>query len=156
MDEQREPNYHKTFAELQDRLATARAAGYDVIQSTSETLLLDLDTPAAVAAYNRAIVVALEVLIVQGVEWWNSKSGHVHVHVRVKPGKRTESFRDRLMWQAILGSDGVREQLSYRDWASGTPWLCEEPSYLFRPGNAAVCELDAATSWQLPEGAYRG
>ncbi len=104
------PDYSSLSPEaLQGAVADAKASGFDVIVSTPSTLLLDLDSPEALAQYNRVLPVVKEHFGPLTEEVWRSKSGNTHVRL-------TLTFSLDAPWRAALsaalGSDGKREALN--------------------------------------------
>lgn len=100
--------------------------GFEVIQSGPRVLLLDLDSPFARAQYERVRPVLLQYVDVTGSSHWSSKSGNDHKVIRLAEDM---PIRDRIIWQAALGSDGVKEALSLVAINAGV----EEPCLLFKP-----------------------
>lgn len=111
---------------LADALREARAAGFDVVEANEDTLLLDLDTPAALAQFKRVLPIVQEHFGAGVPERWKSKSGNTHVRI---PLADPLVHTARYLLQAALGSDGVREALHLVQRVNG----CAEPCVLFRP-----------------------
>lgn len=99
---------------------------FEVIQSDVMTLLLDLDTPEALAQYMRVLPKVMEHYNVVSTTSWLSKSGNTHIQIRL--GEALD-LSERIALQAALGSDGVKEVLSLRRMQNG----CVEPCLLFKP-----------------------
>jgi hypothetical protein len=108
------------------------AEKFDVVQSDATSLLLDLDTPEALAQYQRVLPKLLDNYDVVSTQSWLSKSGNTHVRIELG---REMTLPERLALQAALGSDGVRELLSLRRFHNGIA----EPSRLFRPKVVEPC-----------------
>lgn len=107
---------------------------FDVVQSTENTLLLDLDTKAARDQFNRVFPKVREHYSVSCLRTWRSKSGNTHREVVLRVDL---PFTYRVALQAALGSDGVKEALSLQRYRNG----CVEPSMLFRPKDAVITEV---------------
>lgn len=95
------------------------------------TLLLDLDGPGALEQFEKAYDVVARNFNIAEVDRWLSKSGNLHV-VLHSTTPLTPAIR--LLLQAALGSDGVREALGLLRYQHGVA----EPSMLFRPRKRAV------------------
>jgi hypothetical protein len=109
------------------------AQKFDIVQGSPTTLLLDLDTPEALAQFERVLPKIHDNFGVTGVQTWRSKSGNTHKVVALACALTADI---RVALQASLGSDGVKEALSVQRFLNG----CEEPSVLFRPKDATVRE----------------
>lgn len=117
-----------------ERLASdllAASEKFDVVQSDCNTLLVDLDTRAAVAQWERVLPRVRECFGIEKIARWRSKSGNEHAAITLS---HPQPIAVRLALQAALGSDGVREVLGLKRMENG----CEEPSVLFRPRDARV------------------
>lgn len=114
-----------TATRLAEDIALAKQT-YDVIQSDSFTLLLDLDTPEAKAQYARVFPKFVEHYEPLSSNTWLSKSGNTHVSITLRDPL---PLRERIALQAALGSDGVKEVLSLVRARNG----CSEPCLLFKP-----------------------
>lgn len=112
--------------------------GLDVLFSDSRTLQLDLDSDDALERfqqqydmlYNNGVIIdhaTCEVL--------QSKSGNYHVIVHLT---RSHMVLERIMLQALLGSDIKREMLAYIGWEKGQ----QNPVLLFRPRGAPPAPVD--------------
>lgn len=117
--------------------AAINAASYqfDVIQSTEMVLLVDLDTPEALAQFRRVLPKVIANYGIANIQTWKSKSGNTHKLIRLTSPLPVET---RIALQAALGSDGVREVLSLKRRQNG----CDEPCLLFRPTAANVLQED--------------
>lgn len=101
--------------------------GYIVYQGNEFQLLLDLDTGDAIAQYQDRLPLARRLFNVTVREEWLSKSGGLHVLLECPEALSPEA---RLLIQACLGSDPVREMLGLmRIMRQGI----QNPSLLFRP-----------------------
>ena len=114
-----------TPIELEAAIAEAKTAGFEVVQSAPNLLLLDLDTAAAYRQYER-VMPLLQRYYEAVPEETESKSGNIHVVVRL--GEDMPVMK-RIAWQAALGSDGIKEALATLRVQEG----CGEPCLLFRP-----------------------
>lgn len=110
------------------------AQKFEVIQSDGSTLLLDLDTPEALAQFERVLPKVKDVFGITKAAKWSSKSGNTHALVALS---EPLPVLMRLALQAALGSDGVREVLALKRWENG----CHEPSVLFRPRENQPTEI---------------
>lgn len=116
-----------------EAMAQAIADGFEVIRGTPSTLLLDLDTDAAWAQFERVLPTVEKTVGTLGLRQWPSKSGNRHVQLKLV-GDLPALLRIAL--QAALGSDGVREALALKRLENGIA----EPSSLFRPTRATAIE----------------
>jgi len=99
----------------------------DILVATPTTLLLDLDTDEQYRAFLRNLdVLRRETSLVVSYEELKSRSGNRHVVVSLA---EPLDITTRLLLQAVLGSDPVRELLSYLRARDNDPM----PSLLFRP-----------------------
>jgi hypothetical protein len=112
------------------------AKKFDVQQSDSTTLLVDLDTPSARAQFERVFPKLRDEFGLGKVRRWKSKSGNDHVAITLTCAEPLET---RIALQAALGSDGVRELLAVKRAKNG----CVEPCLLFRPHTSRIDVLDA-------------
>ncbi|HET9285660.1 MAG TPA: hypothetical protein VFR24_27220 [Candidatus Angelobacter sp.] len=112
-------------------LIEERKSKFDIIRSDPITLLLDLDTEAALAQYERVLPIVKAEFSINYIEKWKSKSGNTHIAITLSD---PFPFEERLALQAALGSDGVREALSLKCLLN----KCTEPSILFRPFGAEI------------------
>lgn len=117
-----------------DETARAKAERYgcDILYSTPRTLLLDIDSEDALERYYTALHMLADngVYIVESDNIFISRSGKRHIVVTLKD--RDYSLIERIMLQALLGSDINRELLTYIGSLHGQ----ENPCLLFRPRNA--------------------
>jgi len=118
--------------------ADAKAEGFEVIVGDDHTLLFDFDLPDKKLGLKMAdaphqFYKGLDLLsaifggTVEEVDRWNSKSGGLHLVMKMKVPL---PFHDRLLIQACLGSDPVRELLSW----IGKQITGDSVSMLFKPG----------------------
>lgn len=116
----------------QEVIAAAKADGMEVVHSDSKTLLLDIDNgkkglqwlDAQLKVFNHeAPTYKLQVS-----EKYTSSGGGLHVIVE---SKRPISIVDRLLLQAVLGSDLRRELISYLKYLGGVEDA--DVSVLFKP-----------------------
>lgn len=126
----------------EDCLAAADAKGLVVVYPNDNELLVDLDTEAQGAIFDRAIWVLRSMFPAENtwrtrVQWRRrpSPSGephHLHVTVTLP---RAISQRERILLQACLGSDPMREILSLQRLEAGNP----HPTLFFeRPATGEV------------------
>lgn len=109
----------------------AEDAGFVVCRGAPDVLLLDLDSPEAVAQFERVFEAFARNFDFLGAERWKSKSGNTHIRIRLS---KPWDIQTRLVLQAALGSDGVKEMLTMlRVWNG-----IEEPSMLFQPPGAVI------------------
>jgi hypothetical protein len=110
----------------------AEAEGLEVIHGDSQTLLIDLDDAESIRYYNEQLPSIKKELEARGnkltkKQSYTSKSG-VGRHVILKL-KHPLPLEQRLIIQACLGSDRVKEFLSLMRFVDGDP----EPCLLFKP-----------------------
>ncbi len=91
-------------------LQEARESGHEVVYGDPWLLLLDLDSKVALADAKAQLKRFSPHLAVQWIEMTRSKSGNWHLYVRLS---YFMDRKDRLFWQATLGSDRIRAGL---DW----------------------------------------
>ena len=92
-------------------VSVAAERGQTILEPADNELFIDLDTEDAYEDF----LAAYEILNDQEPMIWvayTSKSGPPHRHVRVRL-ERSVTPQERIMLQAILGSDRKREALSY-------------------------------------------
>lgn len=119
-----------TQEERDAALAEAEAKSFTVVKADDFTLLLDLDTPEAIAQYRRVIDVVGQYFFILGAEEWRSKSGNLHVRIGLDA---PQPWAIRYALECALGSDGVRGALGVMRKLKG----CDEGSVLFRPPHSA-------------------
>jgi hypothetical protein len=100
------------------------AEGYSIYQPEDNELLLDLDTEEDFAFFQKAVARLQEEYPLWGITWFAhaSKSGlpHRHAIVNLGYGQHITSL-ERVAYQAVLGSDRVRELLSLFRYFAGDP-----------------------------------
>lgn len=118
----------------------AKASGKKIVCGQSTLLLLDLDTSEAWVAFkamlrcvNQNLYSHHSVFIVK-IRWWYSTNGNRHAIVYLSEAM---PLVERLLLQAVLGSDAKRELLSLCRWYKGR----NEPSMLFRPKGVKTYKL---------------
>lgn len=104
--------FDRSVAEI-EKLAAGR--GLAVRYAAEGELLLDIDGPAARAAHFVLLdmakrVLGIEVLDSQTTPSPSGREGHEHVVLRIYPGPNDTT--ERVLLQALLGSDPKRELLS--------------------------------------------
>src|SRR5262245_55939864 len=95
-----------TQAALDEAIAEATAKGFEVVRGNDTTLLCDLDSPAAIERFHTVYPLVEEYFGADDYESWESKSGNMHVLVKLNGPLHVTT---RLLLQAALGSDGKRE-----------------------------------------------
>lgn len=110
---------------LEESKVDARAQGCEVIDGTPTTLLLDLDSAQDLSQYGSLMQTCAERLGLKELSRWNSKCKGMHVVVECS----AMSARERVMLQAVLGSDRKRAVLGLMMIQDGI----EEPNCLFKP-----------------------
>jgi hypothetical protein len=90
----------------------AKELGLVVVESNSTTLLLDIDSKTAYRQTERLLESLNKNLpdLVHSVHQTTSKSGNLHIYIKLNEPLPLET---RLLLQAALGSDPMRELLSY-------------------------------------------
>lgn len=110
-----------------------------LIQSTPTQLLLDLDTLASTKQFFNYFPKAAEIFEnFKQVLQWRSRNGNDHVLI---PLQEEMPFRDRLVLQATLGSDPMKEMLSLNSFQSRG---IQESCFLFKPktGRVRLCDVN--------------
>jgi hypothetical protein len=115
-----------------DKLA-AEAACVLVTGAPNE-LLIDLDTDEQFQQFKKMLPHLREQYGVSSVEGYLSRHGNRHIVVTLYNPVELE---ERLFLQAVLGSDPLREFLSYRRVQVGSA----NPSVLFRPVGASFSTI---------------
>lgn len=103
-----------TFKEQQVK---ASEAGCTIKLPKSNELFLDIDNVEDFAFFKKHITDLGDL-----VQTWNfteSKSGKGHYHIIVTLNRKVKSLTERVLLQAVLGSDRVRELISWRRLDSG-------------------------------------
>lgn len=110
-------------------------AGHRVIYGDAYTLLLDLDSDAALAVALDQLERFRLRLGVNHIDMTRSPGDNVHLYVRLlAPMDR----RERLFWQVALGSDCIRGALDWL-WMQGGNY---EECFLVELGGAEMTVLD--------------
>lgn len=112
--------------ELDAAILQGRLDGFAVERADDYSLLLDIDTPHAMAQYERVLPLVSEHFGAVEKERWASKSGNTHIRVHLPCAL---PWHMRYALESALGSDGVRSVLALRQMLNG----CDEASMLFRP-----------------------
>jgi hypothetical protein len=96
---------HATYA-AQTLVEKGLDKEWEVVVATDTTLLLDIDNIFLPNNFNRLIILLEEQIgpVTNAVS--DSKSGNLHVIITMK---QPMDIIERITWQAILGSDPVRE-----------------------------------------------
>lgn len=107
----------------------AKERGCEVVLGTDRTLQLDLDDKAALDRYQHIYNQIQKHFpdLIQSKEEWASMSG-VGRHVVLRLSLALD-IHQRIALQSLLGSDPIRELLSYRRALAGVP----NETVLFRP-----------------------
>lgn len=109
------------------RILEARLMGYEVIESDDFNLLLDIDRNELGNEFWALVGMVCDRFGGPGVvDQWKSKSGNLHVIVRVGSPLPAEA---RIALQAALGSDPWKEMMSLSSFRLGVT----NPILLFRP-----------------------
>lgn len=113
-----------TYAEC---VAAAEGDGCVVVIPKSNELFIDIDSESQFETFKRLIVTFQK--LEHGARWTmapspSGKPGHYHVTVRL--GRDIDN-RERILLQAVLGSDPMRELLSLQRCDAGNP----NPSLFF-------------------------
>lgn len=115
-----------------EAIKLAREKGFTVVESDEYTLLLDIDSDADYAWLAAMLPILNSACPNMGAlirEEWLSKSG-THRHVKVSVCELL-SVEERVLLQAVLGSDRKRELLAYSRILKGV--RDNNISTLFRP-----------------------
>ncbi len=120
----------------------AKRKGLDVRLPTEHEIFIDLDEPVASNPSDYGpkrrffhkqldLLQSLELLRVEMFTLLRSKSGNTHIILTVEQTFDGYEFtiEDRILFQALLGSDLKREALSFRGFLGGQ----DHPTVLFRP-----------------------
>lgn len=118
---------------LNGAIMLAREQGFEVVIADSRTILLDIDTAAALNQYDRVMPVVREHFPIRSVVEWLSKSGGLHARIVLADELAAPA---RYALQAMLSSDGIRETLILIQHLNG----CDEPSVLFKPATQPACK----------------
>jgi hypothetical protein len=118
------PDYEEEDVSLE---ALAEERGCTLITGDNKTLLLDHDTTGQLNVFNGNRRLVHEMYGIESVEQYRSRGGNDHRIVYLK--REAASPVERILLQALLGSDPKRELLSLRRTHNNHP----TPSVLFRP-----------------------
>lgn len=91
----------------------AKANDLVVVEPEAHQLQIDIDDSRAYEIFSKNQAAVNEHFGIVGIEEHASKSGGDRKHVTVTLAKPVMSNMERILLQACLGSDGVRELLSY-------------------------------------------
>jgi hypothetical protein len=97
---------------LDNGLQAAKAAGLTIVTPEPNQLLIDIDEESASIQYNQMIGMFCSFFDVVDIKDNPSKSGAKHRHITLTLGHPISNV-ERVLLQAILGSDPKRELLSY-------------------------------------------
>lgn len=115
------PNNEKSIKE-------AEAAGFFVVRTAPNLLLLDIDTKEAYQHYLKMFPIVNKQIKIVKIGQWSSKSGKGRRHIVLQTAKALPVVQ-RMLLQAILGSDLKREL-----WDLQRVWDQEDnPVVLFKP-----------------------
>jgi hypothetical protein len=98
-------------------------AGFVVINRKPNQLLLDLDSTDALTVFRGR---SEKIKLIDSITTYKSKSGNTHAIVQLK---EAITEMEAIALQAILGSDPLREYLSFLRFRNGV----KEPTRLFKP-----------------------
>jgi hypothetical protein len=115
-----------TFTDNRDVKAVADTRGCTVVRPEPNELLLDLDTDAQFQQFLNMRPLLEERYKVCSVRGWLSSHGRRHIVVTLN---KDLGSSERILLQAVLGSDPKREFLSYMRVKDAAP----DPTVLFRP-----------------------
>jgi len=150
------PKYFNPHVE--SAISTAEALGFEVIRSTSKTLLLDIDTDAQWVQFEKMLPIVREFVTVSEVERWLSKSKNTHVVIYLE---KALGNTERTLLETILGSDPKRSLFAFGRLQAGVL----EPGLLFKPkskttdhakGGLAVSISDSHAPVMKDEGCQPG
>jgi hypothetical protein len=128
------PDYCAGVGHRENKINEKLAQGYIIHYGAPNKLLLDMDTPDAWVTFKRSLSAFLNHHRVwTQADTWLSQHGNRHLVITLHDP--IESPAERYLLQAALGSDPVRELLSYIDWRRDVTY---EPSCLFQPGTSPV------------------
>lgn len=91
----------------------ATLMGLVVVTPEPNQLQIDIDSDVAYAVYKQNLETLKQFFPVASIEEHPSKSGGEKRHVTITLIKPVMSNMERILLQACLGSDGIRELLSY-------------------------------------------
>ncbi len=116
---------------LEDKIKMLENEGFNftVVRSDPKTLLVDIDDQKRYDDFYDQLSILNHLGYPAWVsEKWNSRSGKAHFVVKLD---NEVEMRDRIMFQAFLGSDPKRELLAYGLLMKGVP--DKDLSVLFKP-----------------------
>lgn len=96
----------------------AKKEGLVVTYGDNYTLLLDIDTQEQYDTYFARLTRLQSVVKIQDIRVRPSKTGGHHKHIRIRLEQEYDT-PTRLFFQAFLGSDPIRDILSYERFAMG-------------------------------------
>ena len=104
----------KSYAELRSEAAHAEAEklGLVVIVPKSNQLFIDIDTESQMSHFDRCFPIFLKRHACRKVTRPSPSGGRFHFHIVVTLLEEDVDARTRVLYQACLGSDPVREVLS--------------------------------------------
>lgn len=108
--------------DVDNALEAAAELGLIAIFPLGDELILDIDQPFESAFYSNGkmfAVMASNGIKVQSMLHTKSKSGNSHVYIKLE---QLISHKDRIILQAVLGSDPTREFLSLLRQRKGFMW----------------------------------
>jgi hypothetical protein len=97
---------------LDNGLEAAKQMGLNVVVPEPNQLFIDIDNTGAYQHYNQMLGVVNSFFDVVDIDDSPSKSGRPHCHITITLGHPISNV-ERVLLQAILGSDPKRELLSY-------------------------------------------
>jgi hypothetical protein len=97
---------------LDNGLETAAAAGLKAVVAEPNQLLIDIDTKESEYKFNSIISLVASFFPLEVISDLPSRSGGDHRHITLTLGHSISDV-ERVLLQAILGSDPKRELLSY-------------------------------------------
>lgn len=127
----------RSLAALEDKAAQHNC---ELVVAGPFELLLDIDNEHDEKQFDVSMKLLFErhPFLIKEVQGWKSRNGHKHVRVVLN---HEVGWHDRIMYQAMFGSDRSREVLTFnRSFEAANP----DPVVLFRPHGAAM------TTWSSP------
>jgi hypothetical protein len=111
----------EAYSRFQQAQATAKERGLVVVSPGENELFVDIDDAESLAVFDRLIPKIVE--MIPGTTWVTrpSPSGEPNHHVVVTLGRNLDDVFERVLLQAILGSDRMREVLSWQRATRGDP-----------------------------------
>src|ERR1700733_13072486 len=114
--------------EMSDRTRTkqgeAEKRGHRIVAPLANQLFIDIDTKEQLEHFIQAVGVVnerpdVEPLIKRYVDAPSPSGEPFHRHITVTLVRDVEDERERILYQALLGSDPMRELLSYQELRMG-------------------------------------